>query len=438
MVFARARWRVRHKEIEALSKGQGEDRIQRIQTWAAANKIPRFVYLAEGDNELLIDLELPLAVDTFAEYIKNRQDILLVEMYPGPDELCVEGPEGKFVHELVIPFVRTPAGNETATLADRAVGPKAVPLKPVRKPTVRAFPPGSEWLYAKFYCGPANADRLLLGTVAPLVQQALDSKASDAWFFIRYNDPDGHLRVRLHGPPQRLLLEILPAMRARAERALAGGLLQRLEICTYEREVERYGGPEGMPLCEQLFQADSKAVLDILASLSGDEGAEARWKLALCGADRLLSDLGLDDPSKLALLSRLKEAYFQEFGGATALKRALGDRYRKERVALEKLLEGGEAEDSGLVHGLQALHERSRQTKPVIAALLKKAKQGKITTALPDLAASLVHMHVNRLIRADARAHEAVLYAFLAQFHESRLARLKGGKTRVEPQKAAL
>jgi lantibiotic biosynthesis protein len=437
MVFSRARWRLRRIEIEALSKGQGEDRVKRVQTWAAAQNMPRLVYLAEDDNELLIDIELPLAVDTFAEYIKNRQEILLIEMYPGHDELCVEGPEGKFVHELVIPFIRTP-GNETAILANKVGGPKVVPLKPAHKPPDRVFPPGSDWLYAKLYCGAANADRLLLGTVAPLVRQALDSKAADAWFFIRYNDPDGHLRVRLHGPPQRLLMEVLPALRVRAEKALADGLLHRLELCTYEREVERYGGPEGMPLCERLFQADSEAVLEILAYLSGDEGAEARWKLALRGADMILSDLGLDDPSKLALLARLKESHFQEFGGATALKKALGDRYRKERAGLEKLLESSQTGDPCLANGFQALDQRTRQTKPVIAALLKKAKQGKITTALPGLAASLLHMHINRLIRADQRAHEAVLYTFLAQFHESHRARLKGGKGRTEPQRAAL
>jgi thiopeptide-type bacteriocin biosynthesis protein len=443
IVFSRARWRLRRKEIEALSKGQGEDRVERVQAWAAGKKMPRFVYLAEGDNELLLDLELPLAVDTFAEYIKNRQEILLAEMYPGPDDLCVEGPEGKFVHELVIPFVRTPAGNETAALETGAGRPRTAalqpgPLKPARKLPPRTFPPGSEWLYAKLYCGAANADRLLLGMVAPLVQEALDSKAADGWFFIRYQDPDFHLRVRLRGPSQRLLMEVLPALRARAEKSLAEGSLKRLELATYEREVERYGGPEGMPLCEKLFEADSDTVLEILSRLAGDGGAQARWKLALCGVDRLLADLGLADAAQLALLRRLKEAYFQEFGGSPSLKKAIGDRFRRARAELEGLLESGETEDPGLTRGLWALDERSRQTKPVIADILKKCRQSKFTTALPDLAASLVHMYVNRLIRADQRAHEAVLYAFLAQFHESRLARLKGRQDRMGPQRAAL
>jgi thiopeptide-type bacteriocin biosynthesis protein len=437
IVFSRARWRLRRKEIEILSKGQGEERISRIRAWTATKKIPRFVYLAEGDNELLIDFELPLAVETFAEYVKNRQEAVLVEMYPGPDELCVEGPEGRFVHELVIPFIQTTPPSKTEELSGNAEGPKAVVSSRPRKIFRRSFPPGSEWLYAKLYCGPANADRILHGLIAPLLRQSFGSKAADAWFFIRYNDPDGHLRVRLHGPPQRLLMEVLPALRARAEKALADGVLHRLEMATYEREVERYGGPEGMLLCEKLFQADSEAAVKILENLSGDEGTGARWRLALAGADKLLSDLEMEDRSKLALLAQLKEGYFQEFGGTTALKKAIGDRFRKERALLETLLESQEAEDPSLASGLPALVERTRTTKPVIATLLKKCSQGKITTTLPDLAATLVHMSVNRLMRADARAHEAMIYAFLAQIYESRLARLKGKQVQAGPQRVA-
>ena len=45
--------------------------------------------------------------------------------------------------------------------------------------------------------------------------------------------------------------------------------------------MERYGGPEGMQLAEQLFHADSEAVAGDRRALDGDEGADARWRLAL-------------------------------------------------------------------------------------------------------------------------------------------------------------
>ena len=45
---------------------------------------------------------------------------------------------------------------------------------------------------------------------------------------------------------------------------------------------------------------------------------------------------------------------------------------------------------------------------------------------IADLAPSFIHMHVNRMIRSAARAHELVLYDF-HQLHESRAARARKG-----------
>jgi len=44
---------------------------------------------------------------------------------------------------------------------------------------------------------------------------------------------------------------------------------------------------------------------------------------------------------------------------------------------------------------------------------------------IADLAASFSHMHVNRLMRSSQRAHELVLYDFLFQIYDGRVARKK-------------
>ena len=70
---------------------------------------------------------------------------------------------------------------------------------------------------------------------------------------------------------------------------LAGGILWKIQLDTYEREVERYGGAEGVALAERIFQADSETVLEILEMLEeGDAGVDERWRLALRGIDMLL------------------------------------------------------------------------------------------------------------------------------------------------------
>ena len=76
----------------------------------------------------------------------------------------------------------------------------------------RFFPTGSEWLYAKLYTGTVAADHALREIVAPLVREMIEAEAADRWFFIRYADPETHLRMRFHGDPKKLHSDVLPLL----------------------------------------------------------------------------------------------------------------------------------------------------------------------------------------------------------------------------------
>src|SRR5205823_5861924 len=157
---------------------------------------------------------------------KDRGGATLTEVFPGPDELVAHGPSERFTHELIIPFVRSAESGSTEFTAETA--PRGHPAQRAeqkreriesesagaqRSPqgsysssipspssssaalcvsavnSVRSFPPGSEWLYAKLYTGAATMDQVLREVVAPLVEELTESRAADRWFFIRYGDP---------------------------------------------------------------------------------------------------------------------------------------------------------------------------------------------------------------------------------------------------------
>ena len=139
--------------------------------------------------------------------------------------------------------------------------PLPMAREPAPAPTIpRQFPPGSEWLYAKVYCPLGGIDELLRAQVRPLLS-SLPPGTIDRWFFIRYADPRPHLRLRFQGRSQMLLETVLPALRARLAPLLATGRVASLDLGTYERELERYGGDSGMPICEEIFRVDSEAVV---------------------------------------------------------------------------------------------------------------------------------------------------------------------------------
>jgi thiopeptide-type bacteriocin biosynthesis protein len=287
----------------------------------------------------------------------------------------------------------------------------------------RRFPPGSEWLYAKLYTGAGTADQVLNHLVGPLVRSCLASGAADAWFFIRYADPDWHLRVRLHGEPGRLHAEVLPSLEAAAAPLVEAGQLWRMQLDTYEREVERYGGDRGVELAEHVFAADSEAVLTIMGPLSGDAGLDLRWRLALRGMDLLFDDLGLTLEEKRSVARRAREGYGREFGIDGNFRGRVSQRYRAERARLEALLDPGQAPPVPLAAGLEALRRRSLQLAPVMAELRRLGQAGRLSTTLADIAMSYTHMHVNRLLRSAQRAHELVLYELLDRAYSAQAGR---------------
>lgn len=424
VIFARAQWRLTDAELRALGKVAGDGADARRATMAAMSalradrRLPRWVVLADGDNELCVDLDNELCVDSFVHLVKARSHATLLELLPAPDQLCVAGPEGTFAHELMLPFARGAASPATI----------AAPASATSSAVPRRFPPGSRWLYAKLFCGEATADTILREAIAPTVEEVRAEGLADGWFFIRYNDGGHHLRVRFTGEPARLLGDVWPRVAARLEPLLATGACWQVQLDTYERELERYGGPAGIGLCEQIFTADSDAVLGIIRLISGDEGAIASWQLALRGMDRLLGDFGFDLPGKLALATRCRDGFAAEFGVTTAFQRQLGAKYRTEHAAIASILDAADDDDDHpFSPGIALLAARSATIAPLAAELRAHADAGRLATSIPDLVASLIHMFVNRLQLTGQRRQELVLYDLLRRHYEGVIARSRRG-----------
>lgn len=426
LVFARAQWNISRKDLEPIeeaAKGSKSaktpDQIRELRARvfdavAALRQkrdLPRYVVLSDGDNELPIDFDNAISVDSFAQLVKRRGGCTLRELFPGPDELVARGPEGAFTTELVLQMTRA---------AEPVELPPAKPRPPVR----RTFAPGSEWLYAKLYTGQSTGDRVLREIVAPTRAEAMQSGAADHWFFIRYADPQDHIRVRFHGDPQRLLSEVLPALQRHAQPLLDEGSVWKVVVDTYEREADRYGGPAGIEPAERLFWADSEAVLSIVELLDGDEGADARWRLALRGADMLMEDCGLDFAARDAAIQRSRDNFGREFNATTDFQKQLGSRFRDERDALFALVARDPATDNGhdLEPGFELLAQRSERIRPIAAEL----RALPLTAPVEEIAWSYVHMHVNRLCHASQRAHEFVIYDFLKRVYASLRSRQPG------------
>ena len=218
-----------------------------------------------------------------------------------------------------------------------------------------------------------TTDQVLRDVVGPVVREAMQSRAVDRWFFIRYGDPDHHLRLRLHGAPTELWHAVWPRLQAAIAPFLDDGRIWRVTLDTYEREVERYGGSDGIELAEAVFHADSEAVLEIVELISPDDaGLDQRWRLTLRGMDQLLGDLAFDVEAKLAILESARRTFAAEFRVDGPFKGQIGERFRQERPALIELLDRTHDAASPLAPGFEVLASRSDALRPVAAELIAR------------------------------------------------------------------
>jgi thiopeptide-type bacteriocin biosynthesis protein len=388
VVLAPAQWRLEEGTLDSASS----DFPIALRAWRDRWSVPRHVYLAEKDHRLLLDLEAPAHCDVLREELSRRpagHASVLQEALPGLADAWLPGPEGRHVVEFVVPLVAR-RGMHTEPVA---VQRTAVAVTPA----VRLRPPGSDWLFLKLYCPPGWQEELVVEELAVFAGFAESASLADAWFFVRYHDPDAHLRVRFHGKPEILLTRLQPQACAWAASLVADESCIGFSLETYEREVERYGGEAGIELAEALFAADSRSAVDLLHR-SRCHPTLDRVSLAVLSVDMLLEGLAIDADHRLA--------YYRAW---TSLARDDGQEYRRRRAVLRRLLAHGPAAEPGGAALAAILNARRRALQPIAARLDALARDGQLEQNKAALCHSYVHMHCNRLIGAGPPTENRIL-----------------------------
>ena len=347
---------------EAARPGAGAARFRAVQRWRAARRLPRWIALADGDNELPIDLDNVLAVDTLVELVKGREQATLVELFPGPDQLCVRGPEGRFVHELVVPFVRRGERRRRAGTRGRRAERIAVAAPRHRTSASLASRP------APSGCTPSSTparrplDQVLRDVVRPVVETAVPSRRG------------GPLVLRPLRRPRLAPAAAVPRPAGPAAAARCSPPCKRPRRPCWT--TAGCGGSSSTPT-----SARSSATAAPRASSwpSGsstptarpswrwpgcfpeDARGDVRWRLALRRDGPAPGRPGLrpghaacGHPHRRGTRSRPSSTRMPSF------EHQLGAKFRPERKGLEALLDPTPEADTPLASGLEVLRRRSR------------------------------------------------------------------------------
>lgn len=422
VILSKAKWVLKASEITPIANAKIEEQLPKLKELIAKRELPRFVILVEGDNELPIDTENELCLAVLLDFVKPNRQIILEENLFTTNNLIATNEKGGFTNEFVFPLQYVPEEQESLSKTKQTLSS----IENLTSSEVtRNFAVGSSWLYLKIYCGVKTADKILTEVIRPIAEKYLDSNEIEKWFFIRYTDPQHHIRLRFYKENGNFG-DILKELHQLLQPYLHTNLISTIQSDIYKREIERYG-TVNIENSETLFCYDSIAIVNILSQLANDDSGDVlRWQLALLGTDKLLTDFGLDLPAKKEFMTILQTGFHAEFGIRNKdAKKMLSDKFRTERKVITELLTKEFTESDAIFPIIKIFEQRSQDLKPIIATILEQQKNQQLDVEFNDLLGSYIHMFINRFLRSKQRQHELVIYDFLVQFYTSELARKK-------------
>lgn len=393
IIISKARWNVSRSWLSESPKADQAN----TKWWKKARKllgIPRFVSIGENDAQLLIDGDCPVAVAILADALRKKKLLSVTEVLGSVGKGLLSIKNKAYRNEVVIPVLSGPQLPQE----------QGHPQSPDKTKRFMSYEDG--WLFFKVYGSENFLHQLLTAKLIPFVTRLEKQGLLQKWFFIRYKDPDTHIRLRLYSPGmQAFEPKITDRLNVLLEAELASGAVHRLQSQLYERETARYQLMDYAQV-ETLFFIDSQAVAGLLCSQPSDLAPELRWLIAMLAADQLLDAFGYCLDSKFRFVSLVCQD--------TRVLR-VDQLYRQHKSALVKLMQHPEKYQP-LAETLTPLANR----KALIQNLLDLLEVTDTKACIPFIA-DMIHLFCNRYFSAHQKTHEAIIYHFLKKYYDFRL-----------------
>jgi thiopeptide-type bacteriocin biosynthesis protein len=361
-------------------KAEASKQMENLKAWLEEKKINFKFRSGYADSTLCFDPKETEDLVAFLNFCKQQQgDIYITEALISEGDCISDENGGLYLPQYIVNFHHHQTLYQPISLQQNTPKTSHVQL------------PGGDWLYFELYSHALKGNSILLNQIQKFIK--MHQKLLKKWFFIRYNQPTAHLRLRLHLKRKTDGFKIIEALRVIIEPEMQLGSITDFKIKTYFRETHRYGAKR-INLVEQFFLVDSKCVLFLLFKAKSED------QLVMTSLNLILGWLNIWLPETN---DQINFVHFManEFDSEMQIG---PDHFKKINANFNELK-----------RNLQQL------TLPIADSTLKKYKQ--IITAILStcngvseerkLIADLIHMHVNRLFSVDQRMYETVVYHYL-------------------------
>lgn len=252
--------------------------------------------------------------------------------------------------------------------------------------------PGGDWLYFEIYCSVLRSNEILLECIKTYLK--INALHIRKWFFIRYNNPEPHIRLRVHLSSLNAIGILIKEMHSLLASKVSSGIVTKIEIKTYFRETERYG-TNSMVLVEKYFYYDSIYTIKLISKFT-------KWKELYC-----ISLLFLEDILNTCFSSIEAQILFSQM-----MAGSFSSEFKAKHTDYKKI----NSEFKGIFKNIANFTSLrlSKQTivqKHTLEKIINTCKN----ETREKMIADLIHMHVNRLFSSNQRIHELLIYQYLVK-----------------------
>lgn len=404
-ILSPATWMLNAEDLLKLTSGNAHEEFAAL---SASIRLKQYFALTEGDNQLFFDSNNPDSVSLFLNVIKNKKTAQLQEVFFDRTSMITDTKGKPFVAQFIASVFSEQQIYSSGFL--EYIGT----LSRKKNKIKRIYLPGDEWIYLKIYCHPAISNSILVKNIRMITAHLKKKRFLKSWFFVRYADPEAHLRIRMRIDPEGMA-EALKYLKRQLKTDVEKGSVNNLSLDTYKREIERYGA-DTMEIAEMGFYMSSELIVNYIRNLRKEDTAFSEIHLALLSVNEIVEIFFQKISDRITILRRMHEGMSNEFERSKQVKLQMDNKYR---------------EYAGFINNMKLLKAEiialagKREFNSFIKELhvLKLSSRWFLTDKQMKLAADLIHMHLNRTFNDNQRKHEFVIYYMLQKYYLSLAAR---------------
>lgn len=413
-------WNIHTTGIKLLKLSSNTEKRNYLDNLRKRLKIPKTVMLKSDENNLILNLDNIDCINILIKRFKKYEMTTLVENLWEGDSMVAESNEGNYTNEVIVPLLKNnPIKSNNNHLKNYGI----TEFLKAKTKVQRTFAPGSSWYYAKIYLPNVFLEELLIELYSKVIQPLKKSNSIKNWFFIRYRDPQYHLRIRIEIFDIKNFTLINEQMNKVCSKYIETGQIQKFSLDIYERELERFGS-NNIASSEQLFCASSELTLKLLKLLNNTSYSSNRFLFCMLGVELIFKSFQLSASERQKQYQHIYNSF--ETGLDKNQKFRIAD-YTRSHLKNDLAIMAQFSSDSqkpipeNFDKIIILFKKESRNLEKICASI--KSNLQKDHLSFEDKLSIYSHLYINRIINNGTLFWEPLTYYHLSKIMTALIAR---------------